>query len=149
MLNLSSNCNFVLEMKKILHKTISTLLAIVVLFSTMSFTVSKHYCGGTLVDTAIFEELKGCGIQMASEELEIHEELKKTCCINVASFIEGEDTEQVALQKMNAPTVYFAIAFIHSFRSNEVDFTVEDPFYPPSPSLVTEDITVLYENFRI
>ena len=136
-------------MKQGLHKTISSLLAIVVLFSTMSFTVSKHYCEGLLVDSAIFEELNGCGTQSASEESEIHEEQNKTCCINIANFIEGEDTEQVAVQKMYAPTVYFVQAFVHFFQSDSVDFSIEDPFYPPSLYVATEDITILYENFRI
>jgi len=35
-------------------------MAFVVLFSTMSFTVNMHYCGDTLVETAIFKKAKGC-----------------------------------------------------------------------------------------
>jgi len=33
-------------------------MAFVVLFSTMSFTVNMHYCGDTLVETAIFHKAK-------------------------------------------------------------------------------------------
>ena len=41
-------------MKQLLNKILSLSMAFVVLFSTMSLTVDMHYCGDTLVDTAIF-----------------------------------------------------------------------------------------------
>ena len=37
-------------MKKFLHKSMAILMAVVVLFTTMSFTVDMHYCGDSLVD---------------------------------------------------------------------------------------------------
>tara|TARA_R110002033_G_scaffold155892_1_gene192145 strand:+ start:131 stop:289 length:159 start_codon:yes stop_codon:yes gene_type:complete len=36
------------------YKIASFLMALLVLFSTFSFTVDKHFCGNTLVDTAVF-----------------------------------------------------------------------------------------------
>ena len=45
-------------LKEILYRTMSVLMACVVLLSTMSFTVDLHYCGDTLVDTAIFQKVK-------------------------------------------------------------------------------------------
>ena len=30
----------------------------------MSFTVDMHYCGDTLVDSAIFHKVKTCGMEM-------------------------------------------------------------------------------------
>ena len=45
-------------------------MAIVVLFSTMSFTVDMHYCGDNLVETAIFHKAKGCGMEMENPSTE-------------------------------------------------------------------------------
>ena len=39
-------------------------MALVVLFTTMSFTIDMHYCGNTLVEAAIFHKAKGCGMEM-------------------------------------------------------------------------------------
>ena len=44
-------------MKQSYRKISSFLTAIVVLLSTMSFTIDMHYCGDTLVDAAIFEKI--------------------------------------------------------------------------------------------
>ena len=49
-------------MNQVFHKIMSLVMAFVVLFSTMSFTVNMHYCGDTLVETAIFQKAKGCGM---------------------------------------------------------------------------------------
>lgn len=50
-------------MKQIFNKTVALFLAFVVLFSTMSFTIDMHFCGNTLVETAIFHKAKGCGME--------------------------------------------------------------------------------------
>ena len=36
--------------------SVSFLMAFVVLFSTISFTVDMHYCGNSLIDTAVFKQ---------------------------------------------------------------------------------------------
>ena len=54
-------------MKKAIRKISAFLMAIVVLLSTMSFTVSMHYCQGELVDTAIFQKAHDCGMEMGDE----------------------------------------------------------------------------------
>ncbi|WP_417620071.1 HYC_CC_PP family protein, partial [Oceanihabitans sediminis] len=51
-------------MKQLIHKIVSLSMAIVVLFSTMSFTIDMHFCGDTLMDTAIFQQVKTCGMDM-------------------------------------------------------------------------------------
>ena len=57
-------------MKKVLHKIMAFAMTFVVLFSTMSFTVNMHYCGGTLVETALFQKAKGCGMEMGNPSTE-------------------------------------------------------------------------------
>ena len=46
-------------MKKISHKILATVMAFVVLFSTMSFTIDMHFCGDTLVATSMFQKATG------------------------------------------------------------------------------------------
>ena len=67
-------------MKQIFHKISSFLMAIVVLFSTMSFTIDMHYCGDSLVETAIFKKAKGCGMEMENPSTEGCSIKVKNCC---------------------------------------------------------------------
>lgn len=54
-------------------------MAFVVLFSTMSFTINMHYCGDTLVETAMFQKAKGCGMEMQKPSTEACVFAKKNC----------------------------------------------------------------------
>ena len=56
-------------------------MAFVVLFSTMSFTIDKHYCGDTLVDVAIFNKAKTCGMEIQQTDSNSGcSVMKKGCC---------------------------------------------------------------------
>ncbi|XCF07226.1 hypothetical protein ABI125_05060 [Tamlana crocina] len=60
-------------------------MALLLLFSTVSFTVEKHYCGDVLVDAAIFSDVEKCAME-AFEMLQ-----KKTCCKDEIDVIKGQD----------------------------------------------------------
>ena len=76
-------------MKQFLHKLFSTAIALLVLFSTVSFTVEKHFCGDVLVDVSVFSEANKCKM----EALEFNQETiqKKTCCKDKIDVVEGQD----------------------------------------------------------
>lgn len=78
--------------KKFTHKTVSVIMALIVLGSTMSFTIEKHFCGDFLVDVAIFSEAKACGGESSESD---HETItKKPCCKDVVDHIQGQDELQ-------------------------------------------------------
>lgn len=76
---------FCIVKNSILHKTFSMLLALLVLFSTVSFTIEKHYCGDTLIDASVFSETKKCGM----ESMEMLQ--KKACCKDEVDVVKGQD----------------------------------------------------------
>lgn len=47
-------------MKKGIKNIVTFILALVVLFSTTGFTISKHYCGNNLVSVTINDNAKSC-----------------------------------------------------------------------------------------
>ena len=53
-------------------------MAIVVLFSTMSFILNMHYCGDTLVEIALLSKAKGCGMK-----IEMDKPSSESCTIKV------------------------------------------------------------------
>jgi len=69
--------------KSLTYKVLSVLMALLVMFSTLSFTVESHYCGNHLVDTAIFTEAKKCGDS---------ETKPKPCCKDEIEVVKGQDT---------------------------------------------------------
>lgn len=75
--------------KLFLHKAFATSLAILVLFSTLSITIEKHFCGNTLVDVALFTEAEKC--KMEALEIELEKITKKSCCKDIVDVIEGQD----------------------------------------------------------
>ena len=86
-------------MKRSLHKIASVCMAVVVLLSTMSFTVEKHYCGDSLVDVSILGNLEKCEMNPEKEAV-----VKSNgCCSDEVVHFEGQDE----LQKENIQTLTF------------------------------------------
>ncbi|WP_347922768.1 hypothetical protein [Pontimicrobium sp. SW4] len=70
-----------------LHQIFSISLALIVLCSTISFKVEKHFCGDALVDVSIFAQAQDCsGISMNTATYK-----KKSCCKNEITVIEGQN----------------------------------------------------------
>ena len=70
------------------------MLAILVLLSTFSFTVEKHYCGQMLVDVALYTKAKDCGMSMMKmndSSLAQTQVKKKSCCKDELTFVKGQD----------------------------------------------------------
>ena len=76
-------------MKQVISKISSFLLALLVLFSTFSFTVEKHYCGEFLMDVSYVGNADDCGMDMEKVVSS-----KKNCCKDEVHHIEGQDELQ-------------------------------------------------------
>lgn len=83
-----------------IHKGAAIVISVLVLISTLSFSVSMHYCGDHLVDSALFSESKKCGGLDA--EIEVY--VKKPCCQDVIVLIEGQDDLTKADSQMSTPS---------------------------------------------
>ena len=75
--------------KTIFHKSSALLLAFLVMLSTVSFAVEKHYCGDFLIDSAIFSKVEKCSNEALEKELEAI--TKKSCCKDTVDLIKGQD----------------------------------------------------------
>ena len=137
-------------MKQFIRKTISFFMALVVLFSTMSFTVSMHYCGDTLVDTAVFSKAKTCGMEMMDDTCKKNVSLKKKCCNEEQISFEGEDELQLTFKELTFSQQIFIVAFTYTHKSFFKRFSENViPLRDYSPPLVVKDIQLLDEVFLI
>ena len=131
------------------HKTFSVALSFLVLFSTLSLTIEKHFCGDVLIDVAIFSESEKCSDDIA--EVNTTENIKKSCCKDEVDVLEGlnqlttnsfEDLEDIQKQVLLA----YNFSYINLFKGLP-NMVIPHKDYSP-PNLV-EDIQLLDETFLI
>ena len=92
-------------------------MAFVVLFSTMSFTIDMHYCGDTLVETAVFHKAKGCGMEMQNPSNKDCSITKKNCCSDEQLVVEGQDELQVSLDEISFEQQVFLASFVYTYSN--------------------------------
>ena len=132
-------------MKQVFSKIASILLALLVLFSTFSFTVEKHYCGDFLMDVSFMGDADVCGMEMQKIAA------KKNCCKDEIHKVEGQDklqtnkTEKITFVKKQFLTA-FVVAYTDLFIIKESDTNFYQDFSPPE---VSSDYQVLYQTFLI
>ena len=137
-------------MKQFFHKIMSLAMAFVVLFSTMSFTVNMHYCGGTLVETAIFQKVKGCGMEMEKPSTEGCSITKKNCCDDKQLAIEGQDELQLQVDNITFEQHLFIASFVYTyinfFEGLENNVSSYEEYKPP---LVIRQLYKIDETYLI
>lgn len=125
-------------------------MAFVVLFSTMSFTMNMHYCGGTLVETAIFHKAKGCGMEMEKPSAEGCSITKNNCCDDVQLVIDGQDELQLQVDKISFDQEVFIASFVYTyinlFESLDNNVSTYEEYKPP---LVIRRIYKIDETYLI
>lgn len=139
--------NLQLIMKQSLLKTTSFALAFLVLFSTFSFTVEKHFCGEFLMDVSFTGDAKDCGMDMEK----VTKTNKKNCCKDEIHQIKGQDElQQFSLADFNFEKQQFVAAFAASYQWLFVEKTIKNSFYKDfSPPDISKDYQVLFQTFII
>ncbi|MGB0879135.1 MAG: HYC_CC_PP family protein [Polaribacter sp.] len=132
-------------MKHFFTKIAASALAFLVLFSTFSFTVEKHYCGDFLVDVSYLGKAERCGMKMDLANVD------KNCCKDEVYKIEGQDTLQLSSNiKFDIKNQQFFLSFLLSYNDLYKVFSKkkieQKKYYPPD---IIKDIQVLQEVFII
>lgn len=132
-----------------LNRTIAVTLSFLVLFSTLSLAIEKHFCGDTLVDVAIFTNLKKCGTEM--QDMNQSEIVKKSCCKDETEIINGQDELKInsfddlsSIQKQIL--VAFNFSYINLFEGLPKKTIPNRDYSPPE---IVKDIHVLDETYLI
>lgn len=139
-------------MSTLLHKIISVALSLTVLFSTLSFTVGKHYCMGQMVNMSFFGETSGCDMPVEEDRCPTSEKkAKKTnCCFDVVDVVKSANSELKQEQPFTAFAIKFVTAYFYTLTNFfEVLYEKDIPFKGYLPPLITYDIQVLFESFLI
>ena len=131
----------------VLHSIFSIALSCLVLFSTFSFTVEKHYCGDNLVDTAVFSEAKKCG----GIDAETISYIKKPCCKDTVDVIEGQDElNTLDFEDLDQITKYILATHLYTYTQLYESLPkLIIPHKDYSPPNLVRDIQVLDETYLI
>lgn len=135
--------------KHVLHKASSILLALLVLFSTVSITIEKHFCGDILIDVAVFKEAQKC----AMEAFEMEQALitKKNCCKDVLEIVKGQDEMKMSkFEDLHIDQQLFLESFVYSYVNLFEGLSEQIiPHKNYSPPNLVEDIHILDQVFLI
>ncbi|CAM1333861.1 Secreted protein [Tenacibaculum insulae] len=128
----------------------SLLMAFVVLFSTMSFTVDMHYCGDTLMDTAIFHKAETCGMEMENPLTDGCSITKKNCCSDEQLAVDGQNELQLQVDKITFEQQVFIASFVYTYINlfEGLDNNVSS-FEEYEPPLVVKQIFKIDETYLI
>ena len=130
----------------VIHKTFSVTLSFLVLFSTLSLTIKKHFCGDVLIDVAVFTELQKCAGDV--DEITI---TKKSCCKDEIDVFEGvnqmttnsfEDLDYLQKQML----LVYSFSYINSFEGLP---NLVIPHKDYSSHILVKDLQVLDETYLI
>lgn len=140
-----------MQMKTTFNKITSSLMAVLVLFSTLSITVEKHFCGEFLVDVSYFGTAQNCAEEIGEDEgCDVPGTIKKKCCKDEIAQIEGQDDLRNTPEKFDLVTQQFLLAFTISYTGLfEYVSKQSDPHKDYGPPKLTKDIQVLHEVFII
>lgn len=136
-------------MKKFFQKLVSSLMALMLLLSTVSWTVDKHLCMGRVMDVAFFTKADDCGMEAALAVLE-DDTIKNHCCDDETFVIEGQDDLKLSFNEFEFDQQILLVAFTTSFLKLyrvSIAKRVPNEYYPPP--LIVKDRVILHEVFLI
>ncbi|MCM5662508.1 HYC_CC_PP family protein [Galbibacter mesophilus] len=139
-------------MKKIFHKILSVLMAFVVMFTTMSFTVDMHYCGDSLVDFSFFTKAETCGMEKVQATTGCENPImsKKSCCSDQKIVKENIDDLKTSFNKLTFEQQTFVATFFYTYINlfEGLDENIV-PFKDYSSPFIERDVQTLYETYLI
>lgn len=138
-------------MKQTRQKISSVFMALLVLLSTTSFMVDKHYCGDKLVDVSLLTHAKSCGMEVQKSSVSSECEItKKSCCSDETIIINGSDELKTSFNDLSFQQQIFIASFCHTYI-NLFEGLKENivPFEKYSPPLLITDIIIQDQTFLI
>ncbi|WP_318310376.1 HYC_CC_PP family protein [Flagellimonas crocea] len=130
-------------MKQIFHQIVSSLMALLVLASTVSWTVDKHICMGRVMDISFFAHADDCGMDMDMD-------MEKSCCNDESFTVQGQDDLKISFEKFDLDQQVFLISFVQSyFQLFEIDSEEPSSFREYNPPPLIRDVQVLDQTFLI
>ena len=134
-----------------MKKIFSVILSLVILITSMGFTVSTHICGGKKVKTVlgIGAADVSCGMEKNANNCASKKQMNANCCQDEFQLIQNdEDYTQQVIDFELSPDFFFAFvtSYVELFYAENLEY---DFFTDHSPPPLIKDIPVLIQSFLI
>ena len=126
-------------------------MALVVMLSTVSFTVDMHFCGDNLVSFSLLKDAESCGMGIQQHSSSWEEMIaSKSCCSDKEFVKEGQKDlkksyEQFTSEKVTALFIQSFAYLQENITSGNKPFRLKDY----SPPHLNQDLKALYETYLI
>lgn len=141
-------------MKQVSIKILASFLSLILVFSTVSFAVEKHECGGEITDIAVFGDSEKCAPTMEMDDCELHSHKslsfnKQTCCKDLTQIVQSNLVVEKTAKSMNIQKVEFvkpleiSVKLFEGLQENII------PFKNYSPPILVTNISILHQTFLI
>lgn len=140
-------------MKKLLQHIGTILMALLVLFSSLSFGVSKHYCAGEVSEVSYFVDVTGCKMPQqvdACDTSKTESVKKKSCCETKYQFVDGNDfpSKKITTLVSFDPQIAILQNLSFSFSLCQDNLDSKSFFQYHSPPILKNRV-VVYESYLI
>lgn len=138
-------------MKNFFHRLLSISLALIVFFSTMSFTLVSNYCAENLVDFSFFDNASWCNDLQDDSFSKVCEISEAPCCSSDQLVVEGiDDLQKSSFESLTLDQQLFVTTYAYSYLNLFEDIEKERiPFANYNPPLLVRDILLLDQTFLI
>jgi len=128
-------------------------MALLVLLSTLSFSVGMHFCGDSLVDFSLFESVDSCAMKAGPAKTSASCEMMEMdmdCCSDVAFVVEGQQELKLSFDPLTFEQQLFVTSFVYTYLSlfeGPSEYNPHFKDYAPPPLI--RDVQILDQTFLI
>ena len=126
-------------------------MVFLLLVSTTSWKVEKHYCLGHVMDISFFTPAEDCGMETgtSADDNSIFQS-EDSCCSDVTILMQGQDDLSISYNDFSIAHPLFFVVFTYSYfniAAPEEVQPIKHHHYPPP--IIVKDIQLLDETFLI
>nr|WP_236587485.1 hypothetical protein [Marivirga aurantiaca] len=123
------------------------------MFSSTSYSLNMHFCMGELDSIALFDSVKGCGMEHQKPDCHkkqaTHQLDSKSCCEDQSIEVDAQDevlqTTTISVSEFQLVAVAY-IVVPELFLQASAQYI---PFQDYTPPLIKRDIPVLIQSFLL
>ncbi len=137
------------KVKDRIHKSAAIAMALLVVLSTISWTVDKHLCMGRVMDVAFFHAAAPCAMEEAAAAMD-DGAMDMPCCEDESFTVTGQDDLKLSWNDLDLDTQVFlnafGVAYLQLFVDSSDDHLPGETYPPP---LLVQDLHTIYEVYLI
>lgn len=144
-----------------IYRFVAVFMAILILVSSIGFTIDQHFCGGQLKSFSLIGKAKDC-YELATGEKQLScpnhnidsfkglSISKKRCCENRTEHFQSDTEVPSSISNiLNVDTQQFIVAYISVFITRSLLIPLNGVHLSYKPPIIYSDIPILIQSFLL